>query len=401
MILINLPEKIAIAVSGGRDSMALLHMAYVQLGSHNIVALTVDHVLRPESATEASQVQQWCAQHNIAHHTLIWHKQPHTKTSQAAARQARYALLAEWCYQNNVSTICTAHTHNDVAETFLARSLRQGHVGSYASMPSTRVLQHFYTSAHTAPHSVYLHRPLLQTTRQEITAYCQQHNVPFVDDPSNSNIKFERVQHRQFLATQPDLAKRMVALAQTLRIIENTWQAQATNFIQTHSMFYYAHGCASVPQDFWQDQNPELQYRILQQLIYAVRGQKPHMLWQALHPQLPKLLHGTTINVGGCVITPHQSHIFVCREDRFLLNPITLQPGLNVYDNRWLIDCPAPLVGSTLGALGESAWRRLKIKALAHMPLVANYTQLAVNGQPCLDFPALHATLKPLHTTIV
>ena len=401
MFSASVHSKIAIAVSGGRDSMALLHMACAQLGVANIVALTVDHALRPQSAAEAAMVKQYCAPHNIVHHTLVWHKTAACKTSQAGAREARYALLANWCYQNNIGTLCTGHTQNDVAETFWARLQRGGDLTSLSAMAQKRPLKSFYewpenTLVPTAT-TIMLQRPILGLSRHDTTNYCKQHNVPYVDDPSNENTQFERVQHRQFLATNPALENACIASANHLRVAENALQAQALSLFEQHAKIYAKLGCASVPQNIWLAQSAELQYRVLKMLIWQVRGQKCLQILQPLTNQLPHVQTNQTVSVGGCVITPHQGHIFVCRENRFLPQPITLQAGLNIYDNRWLIQCPPAFAGQILGAVGEAAWRRLQVKALPHLPLVAHYTQLAVGVDTLkllIDLPHIRATLK-------
>ena len=112
---------VAVAVSGGADSMALTVLA---AGWGQAVALTVDHGLRPGSADEACQVAGWLQARGIDHHTLTWRGDKPASGVQAAARQARYGALEGWCRDHGVGTLLLAHHREDQAETFLLRLLR-------------------------------------------------------------------------------------------------------------------------------------------------------------------------------------------------------------------------------------------------------------------------------------
>ena len=119
-------DRVLVAVSGGADSVALLHVLRelaprLRLSLH---VLHVDHGLRPESAGEAIQVGAWMRARNIPHHILTWQKPVVTGSVQANAREARYALMLDWCRANNVSTLLVAHHRDDQVETLVDRILR-------------------------------------------------------------------------------------------------------------------------------------------------------------------------------------------------------------------------------------------------------------------------------------
>jgi tRNA(Ile)-lysidine synthase len=120
------PPHLAIAVSGGADSMALalLADAWARPRGGEITALTVDHRLRPESQSEARQVGIWLAARGIAQETLVWDGPHATGDIQAAARAARYRLLEDWCAERRVVHLLTAHHSEDRAETFWLRLAR-------------------------------------------------------------------------------------------------------------------------------------------------------------------------------------------------------------------------------------------------------------------------------------
>src|SRR5512144_1702125 len=117
---------LAVAVSGGADSMALGLLAHdwaVARGGR-VTALTVDHGLRPASAKEAAVVGSWMSACGIEHHVLRWRGEKPASAVQNAARIARYRLLCEWCRQANVMHLLLGHHSGDQSETILHRLVR-------------------------------------------------------------------------------------------------------------------------------------------------------------------------------------------------------------------------------------------------------------------------------------
>ncbi|MEM9810684.1 MAG: tRNA lysidine(34) synthetase TilS [Pseudomonadota bacterium] len=191
-------QAAAIAVSGGADSFALLHWAWK--AGKPIVALTVNHGLREGSAQEADAVAAWCRERSIDHEILIWEGEKPKTGLQATARSARYRLLCEACEKMGISHLFTAHTADDQAETVFMRLKRGGGRG-LAGMPAQRMI------AAGAGELITLHRPMLSVRRFAARVYADEYAVPFIDDPSNEDDKYERVRVRALLAAleQQDL----------------------------------------------------------------------------------------------------------------------------------------------------------------------------------------------------
>ncbi|MGJ8618282.1 MAG: tRNA lysidine(34) synthetase TilS, partial [Sulfitobacter sp.] len=120
------PDVLGVAVSGGGDSMALLHLLHGLSALHGtkLRAVTVNHGLRPEAASEAQMVQAFCATLGVQHDTLMWKDWDGIGNLQNAARQARYQMMADWATIHGISTIALGHTADDQAETFLMRLAR-------------------------------------------------------------------------------------------------------------------------------------------------------------------------------------------------------------------------------------------------------------------------------------
>ncbi|MBT6442573.1 MAG: tRNA lysidine(34) synthetase TilS, partial [Alphaproteobacteria bacterium] len=133
---------LAVGVSGGSDSLALLLLAdrWVRQRGGSVMALTVDHRLRPQSAAEAGLVRSWLAARDIEHRVLTW-REPHSVGGvQAAARAARLRLLGDWCRRKGVLHLMLAHQLEDQAETLLERLSGGSGVDGLAGMPQVRAL---------------------------------------------------------------------------------------------------------------------------------------------------------------------------------------------------------------------------------------------------------------------
>ncbi len=180
---------LAVAVSGGADSMALALLARDWAGARGrkLTALTVDHRLRPESADEAAAVAGWMMARGIPHHVLRWRDRPRGNV-QAEARRARYGLLENWCAAEGAGALLLAHHLEDQAETVLLRLGRGSGVYGLAGM-----------SAETAPAwpgAPVRARPLLGVPKARLAATLSAAGQSWIEDPSNRNPAFARTRVR-------------------------------------------------------------------------------------------------------------------------------------------------------------------------------------------------------------
>ncbi len=184
--------EVAVAVSGGPDSMALLWLA-ARAFPGRVQALTVDHRLRPESAAEAAMVAAQCARLGVPHATLIWEgRKPHTALP-AAARTVRYRLMRDWCAAHAVPFLLTAHHADDQAETLLMRLARAAGTQGLAGIAAARPLGR----------GVTLLRPLLHARKADLVLLCAEHALPTADDPTNRDPAYARTAARALLAANP------------------------------------------------------------------------------------------------------------------------------------------------------------------------------------------------------
>jgi tRNA(Ile)-lysidine synthase len=185
---------LAVAVSGGRDSLALAVLAHEWSGARQgrLLALVVDHGLRPESAREARATGERLATLGIEAETLAWTGAKPATRIQQAARAARYRLLFEACRRRGILHLLTAHHADDQAETLVMRGARASGPDGLAGMAA--LVEH---------RDARLLRPLLAVPRARLTATLQARGIGWIDDPSNEDRRFERVRVRQDGARAP------------------------------------------------------------------------------------------------------------------------------------------------------------------------------------------------------
>lgn len=204
-LLGHAPDRpIALAVSGGPDSMAMLTLAVSAFPGEVIVA-TVDHRLRAESADEAAMVARHCAAIGVRHATLTPPPNWRPRTVQADARRLRYALLGTWAVGAEAAALLTAHHADDAAETFLMRAARGSGVAGLSGIRPRWDWDpaRWGGDADTDAPALPVLRPLLGWRRAELAEIVAATATPFVTDPSNADRRFDRVRVRDMLAANP------------------------------------------------------------------------------------------------------------------------------------------------------------------------------------------------------
>jgi tRNA(Ile)-lysidine synthase len=203
---------IVLAVSGGPDSMALMWLAArwrrALARGPRLVAVTVDHGLRTEAAREARDVKRLARSLEVPHRTLRWTGAKPKTGLPAAARAARYRLLAQAARSNGATHILTAHTRDDQAETLLMRMLRGSGIAGLAAM--TRVSER---------EGLWLARPLLDVSKAQLVATLNRARINFADDPTNRDVSYTRPRLRALmpaLAAEGGDSKNLARLAARL-----------------------------------------------------------------------------------------------------------------------------------------------------------------------------------------
>jgi tRNA(Ile)-lysidine synthase len=203
---------IVLAVSGGPDSIALMWLAArwrrALARGPRLIAVTVDHGLRPGAAAEAREVKRLARSLDLPHRTLRW-TGPKPRTGlPAAARAARYRLLAQAARASDATHILTAHTRDDQAETLLMRMLRGSGIAGLAAM-----------ARESERDGLVLARPFLDISKSQLIATLRKAKVGFAEDPTNRDTSFTRPRLRTLmpvLAAEGGDTRNLVRLASRL-----------------------------------------------------------------------------------------------------------------------------------------------------------------------------------------
>jgi tRNA(Ile)-lysidine synthase len=183
---------LVLAVSGGPDSLALMWLAArwrrALSRGPRLIAVTVDHGLRPEAAREARDVKRLAQTLEVPHRTLRWTGAKPKTGLPAAARAARYQLLAKAARASGATHILTAHTRDDQAETLLMRILRGSGIAGLAAM-----------ARETEREGLWLARPLLDVPKSQLVATLGRAKIAFADDPTNRDMNFTRPRLRALM----------------------------------------------------------------------------------------------------------------------------------------------------------------------------------------------------------
>jgi tRNA(Ile)-lysidine synthase len=219
-----------VAVSGGPDSIALLYLLARWRARHRssprLIAVTVDHGLRPGSRAEAAAVKRLAARLKVPHWTMRWTGEKPVTGLQEKARTARYGLLAAAARRGGAHCVVTAHTLDDQAETVLFRLARGSGLSGIAAM--ARVSPLGLPAMRAAGDSPALVRPLLDIPKARLIATLAAAGLDHAEDPSNTDLRFARVRWRKLapaLVQEGLTAQRLAQLARRVRRSEAAIEA--------------------------------------------------------------------------------------------------------------------------------------------------------------------------------
>ncbi|RMF12780.1 MAG: tRNA lysidine(34) synthetase TilS [Alphaproteobacteria bacterium] len=326
--------KLAVAVSGGADSMALMHLVHVwaQDRGGQVCTLTVDHDLRPEAGAEAAQVRRWCEAAGIEHHVLRWEGPKPRARLQERARRARYDLMAGWCRRHGLLHLLVAHHQGDQAETFLMRRERGSGPEGLAAMPPVAL----------PPGAGYrwprLLRPLLPVPKCRLEATLVARQQSWIDDPSNENAAYQRVRLRKRIVASGDpdaFRAELAAQADAYRKARDRVETELGRLLADRlSLSPYGYALIGNHQSIAADLAIPLWSRMLRTIggrAYPPRGDRVGRFVADLGEGG---FRGATL--AGCVVQPRGDALLVAREPAGIEGERRLDREL-VWDNRFLI----------------------------------------------------------------
>ncbi|MCP9482749.1 tRNA lysidine(34) synthetase TilS [Shimia sp. CNT1-13L.2] len=349
-------KRLGVAVSGGSDSLGLLHLVHDWGNTHGrtVFAATVDHGLRDEAAAEAARVGEICAGRGVAHRVLDWRDWNQSGNLQAEARAARYRLLADWARELELDAVLLGHTQDDLAENLLIRLSRRAGVDGLSAM----------ASRFERDGQVFA-RPLLGVSREALREDLRSRGIEWLDDPSNENAAFDRVKARQALAVLAPLGIDTDALADVSRNLSDAREALEwqVNVLAAQAVTQ-DRGDLVVEVSSLQSAPIELRRRLLVAAVRWVSGADYAPRRASLGQVMAKIEAGEGTTLSGCLMTVAKGHLRVTREYAAVAKSVAAG---EVWDGRWQLDGPWQ-DGMEIRALGEEGLRQIDDWRAANMP---------------------------------
>ncbi len=318
---------VAIAVSGGADSLALLYKTAKSLPKQSITAITFDHQLRPEAHDEALYVQKLCKDLGVAHVILSPNAQEKGKQSQNWARTVRYNHLLAYCASKNIPYLLFAHHQQDQQETLYIRLLQDSNLYGLCGMQKLRKWG-----------DVHIARPLLGEDKQTLMAYLQQKNVVWIKDPSNDNSKYLRVRLRKLLGHElQDFTSETAIDSHKIQSWRNCMGRIIINWLENYAQ--QQAGQIIMDKAAMLAAAPEFRLHIMQYCL-DIMGKASYMPSLSLIQQrLAMDDFARKCSLHHCVVSSGSSHIYIQQEyaPKRLGAYISLYPNYGIFDERFAI----------------------------------------------------------------
>jgi tRNA(Ile)-lysidine synthase len=309
---INVQENLAVAVSGGSDSLALAFLAkcYSLKNKVNVKYFIVDHKLRKESSTEAKTVKSILKKINIDCKILNWNGKKPTKNIQATARDKRYFLLANECKKNNIKYLLLGHHLDDLSENFLIRIVRGSGLNGLISFNKNTMYKN---------QKLYIVRPLLNVEKFSLIYIAKKVFNFFIKDPSNINEDFKRTRIRNLLQSLEKEGldkKKLILTINNLKDTDRSIKFYLDKNLKENAVFLKKKNIYILNQNFF-DQSHEIIFRSLTKIIqklgkkyYPVRGKSINELIKGINTK-----SFSKVTLGGCFIDRVNETILISKEN--------------------------------------------------------------------------------------
>ena len=294
-------KKIAVAVSGGVDSVCLLYWCVA--AGISVVALHVNHGLRAAAEVETQYVRDLCDALHVPCQIFYWAGDKNMPGLESAARDARYKFMTDFCKQNNIDALFVAHQADDQIETFLMNLARGSGLYGLAAM-----------RRETLRDGVRIVRPLLDVSRRELRAWCDEHNVKYFVDEMNNDPDYTRVKIRQNRHLMDE--KLGISDARILLAIENLGRLRdkIENDVGGLVASVTDDGRAVFSDVFLFDLDGDVRLKFIGTLIQRIGGDKYPPRLNSLTRALGKLRFDCKFTLGHCTLRRLNNKILVVPE---------------------------------------------------------------------------------------
>jgi tRNA(Ile)-lysidine synthase len=294
-------KKIAVGVSGGVDSVALLHWL-VELGC-DVVCLHVNHGLRAAAAAEVEYVKSICEKLNVPYHIFTWRGDKPKTGLEDAARIARYKKMTDFCHQHHIEYIATAHQADDQIETFWMNLARGSGVYGLAAMRGESEMN-----------GIKIIRPLLNVFRSELQEYCDKNNIKYASDEMNYDPHYTRVKIRQNRHMVQDAIgvsdTRILLAIQNMNRVRETLESDVAGLVER----VMKNGRAVFDETFLFDLDDDIRLKFIGTLIQRVGGDRYPVRLNSLLRAVDNLRGDCKFTLGHCTLRRWRNKILVVRE---------------------------------------------------------------------------------------
>ncbi len=294
-------KKIAVAVSGGVDSVCLL--VWLAKLNMDIVALHVNHGLRAAADIETQYVRDLCEKLHVDCRVFYWTGEKPTTGLEAAARDARYKMMTDYCKDNGIDSLMVAHQADDQIETFLMNLGRGSGIYGLAAMRRVSVRD-----------GIKIVRPLLWTPRAELKKYCDDNNIKYFSDEMNFDEHYTRVKirkNRYMLNEKLGISDSRILLAlQNLGRLRDSLDKDIDAYVQ--SVVYKNYALFS--NAFLFDLEPDIRLKFIGTVIQNIGGDVYQPRLKSLADALDKLKGDCKFTLGHCTLRRLGEKILVVPE---------------------------------------------------------------------------------------
>ena len=376
-------QKIAIAVSGGIDSMVLMKISSLskKIKSNNIHILTINHDLRKGSKEETLFVRKEADKLGLKVCILTWKGKKPKSGIQEKARKKRHNLLFNYCKKNYISDLFFAHHLDDQIENFIFRMFRGSGIVGLTSFSNFSKID-----------KINLIRPLIETPKSDLLLFAKKQKIEWIEDPSNLNLDFDRVKIRNVLKNFYDsgfdkklFLKSIRKLKSINEDIESLTKDYITKYIEVYENIYVI-----IKKEFFSNSPKEIQMRVIKNCISFFA---PEQLYSPKDIKIINILNWIKCNpkvdsktLGGTLFKKNNNVIILYKEVNKLshIKPVNISKSeFKSWDNRFLVKSNVKIDGkiSYLGPEGVKILKSKKIdvnKAKKNAPIAAIYSSPAI-----------------------
>ena len=309
---LNTRKNLAVAVSGGPDSLALAYLAkcYSIKNKVTVKFFLVDHKLRPESAKEAATVKKILQKIGITCKILSWKGKKPSRNIQSLAREARYSLLAKECKKNNIEYLLLGHHSNDLFENFLIRMVRGSGLNGLIS---------FNKSVKYKDEDLNILRPLLNLEKNDLINISEIVFKFFIKDPSNINEIYKRTRIRtllEFLEKEGLNLKKLKLTIDNLRDSDKSIKFYVRKNLKDNSVHIKTKDTYILNHNFF-DQSHEVVFRSLIFVIQKIGKKYYPVRGKSINELINQIILKTfsKITLGGCFVESVNQTILISREN--------------------------------------------------------------------------------------